>query len=100
MNLSSYFNPIQYLTHLRTPPPLTSLHLVIKSNGFIGIRIVSFGCEGKVLDMFRVTVECFEILDNIAHKKVILFPCNLNFMSRKCWPFWWKLGVDDFIELS
>ena len=59
---------------------------------------MSFWHKKKVLHVLRVAIEWFNALDNVTHKKVVLFPCNLDFVSCKCQSLGWQFVVNNFIE--
>jgi hypothetical protein len=88
---------IQVEIYLGTPPPSTGMHIMKKSDSFVCISVMLFGCKNKVLDMLRVAVQCSYALNDIAYKKVIFFARNLDLVPIKRWPFQREFVVNDFV---
>lgn len=56
------------VAYLSIPPPSAGVHIVIQPLCFLPIRVVTFGGKTQVLSMLRITVECLNTLNDVAHE--------------------------------
>jgi hypothetical protein len=61
---------------------------------------MSFWYNNKILGMLGVTIKSLDTFYNITHVDVEFLASKGGFTFGKCWPFRWKLSVDDFVQFG